>query len=60
MKRTEKEQIEDAFINGIVSAHQLAKDARKKMEQLEHRLNGLEEAWKHLSKGLNSDWDQKP
>lgn len=55
MKRTEKETIEDAFINGIVTAHKLAGDARKKLEQLEHRLNELEEAWKHISRELNSD-----
>jgi len=55
MKRTEKERIEDAFINGIIAAHKLTRDAQKIMEQLEHRLNKLEEAWKYLSRELNND-----
>ena len=60
MKRKEKEQIEDSFINGIVTAHQLAKGAREKIEALEHRLSELEKAWQHLSKKLNNDRNQRP
>jgi len=55
MKRNEKERIEDAFINGIITCHKLAKDAREKMEQLEHRLSKLEEAWQYLSNELNNN-----